>query len=255
MKATVLDISGKKKADIELPAVFESQIREDIIEKYVEADKYWQPYGNYPEAGRRHSASGIISHKRHDWKGQYGKGISRVPRKIIWRRGVQFNWVGAEVSGTRGGRRTHGPKAYISTKKINKKEMKIAMNGGIASTAQENYIKERYSSLKNVTFKVPLVVELKNNIKSKEFFALIRSTLGEASSLALKHKEVRAGKGKARGRKYKSNAGLLLVTGKDEKVSMKGVTVRPYSRLKIADLWPLGRLTMYTEKALQEMKQ
>jgi large subunit ribosomal protein L4e len=72
-------------------------------------------------------------------------------------------------------------------------------------------------------------------------------------SLTLKKKVVRAGKGKMRGRKYKSNAGLLLVTGKDEKLAIKGIDVRNKSSLKIADLYPLGRLTLYTKKAIEEL--
>ena len=54
------------------------------------------------------------------------------------------------------------------------------------------------------------------------------------------------------GRKYKSNAGLLLVKAKDEKIKMKGIDVKSVHEISISDLYPLGRLTIYTEKALEE---
>ena len=69
----------------------------------------------------------------------------------------------------------------------------------------------------------------------------------------LKKKRVRAGKGKLRGRKYKSNAGLLFVKGKTEKIKLRGVDIISVGNVSISDLYPLGRLTVYTEKALEEL--
>src|SRR3989344_4043228 len=225
MKSSLYDSSGKKKSDIEIPLVFSTPIREDMVLKFYEADKFShvQPYSSYEEAGKRHSASGTISHRRHEWKGQYGKGISRVPRKVMWRRGTQFYWVGAEVSNTRGGRRAHPPKGLISERKTNKKERKQAFCIALAATA-------------------------------REFYSLINSILGPLSSLAIQKREVRAGIGKRRGRKYKSNAGLLVIKSKSEKVNFRGVDIKSPEELKISDLYPLGRLTIYTQKSLEELK-
>ena len=103
MKSIVFNIDGKKKGEIEMPQMFKEKIREDIVLKYFEASKIAQPYSPDAKAGKRHSASGTISHKRHDWKGHYGRGISRAPRKTMWRRGEHFYWIGAEVSGARPG--------------------------------------------------------------------------------------------------------------------------------------------------------
>ena len=116
----------------------------------LEAKKTKQPYGASPVGGKQHSASGIIIHRRHVWKSGYGRGRSRIPRKMMSRRGSQFNWVGAEVSSTRGGRRAHPPKilSMINTKKINKKEMKIAMASAISATADEKQVVGRYKRLK-----------------------------------------------------------------------------------------------------------
>ena len=121
----ILDIEGKEKKKIEIPNFFTQKIRKDIISKILEAKKRKQPYAPSPVAGKQHSASGLIIHRRHVWKSGYGKGISRVPRKVMSKKGSQFNWVGAEVSAMRGGRRAHPPKilSMINTNKINKKEL------------------------------------------------------------------------------------------------------------------------------------
>ena len=110
MKGYVLDINGKKLRTIDLHSCFSKKIREDIIAKVLEVKKNKQPYAPSPVAGKQHSASGKIRHRRHVWKSGYGKGISRIPRKIISRRGSQFNWIGAEIASTVGGRRAHPPK-------------------------------------------------------------------------------------------------------------------------------------------------
>ncbi len=253
MKATLYDAQGAKKGDVELPALFETKVREDIVAKYVEADKFenMQPYGSYSEAGKRHSASGTISHRRHEWKGHYGKGISRLPRKVMWRRGVQFYWVGAEVSNTRGGRRAHPPKPVHTPRKINIKERSLAWHGAFAATFNPAWIKKRYSTLSAV-FGVPAVIETLPK-KTKEMHAALKAIFGDTASKIFKNKEVRSGKGKLRNRKYKENAGLLIVTGNDELVKCAGVEVKSAKELHIADLYPLGRLTLYTKKSLEEL--
>lgn len=256
MKAAIYDINGNKKKEIELPSVFETKIREDIVHKIYEAEKFskMHQYTNYKEAGKRHSASGTISHKRHDWKGHYGHGMSRIPRKVMWRRGTQFFWIGAEVSSTRGGRRAHPPKFNIE-RKINKKEKLIAINSAIAATANSNYISRRYSSLEKLNIHPPLIIESHDKLKTKDFIKLLEKLLGEKSILAFKKKTIRAGKGKLRGRRYKSNAGLLLVTSKNEKIKMSGIDIRNTANIGVRDLYPLGRLTFFTEKSLNELSK
>ena len=253
MKAQLFDSSGNKKSEIELPEIFNSVIREDITAKLFEVEKEVQPYGPYEEAGKRHVASGTISHRRHKWKGAYGKGISRVPRKRMWRRGTQFYWVGAEISSARGGRRAHPPKMVHTPKKINKNEAKLAMNSAIASTANKDYIVKRYSSLNEIKA-APFVIE-SVPIKTGDALSSLKKIFGDLFSLVLKNKVVRPGRGKTRGRKYKSNAGLLLVTAKDESIKIKGIDVRNLSEIKVADLYPLGRLALYTKKSLEELKK
>jgi large subunit ribosomal protein L4e len=252
MKAILYDAQGAKKGDVELPSLFGAPIREDLVAKYVEADKFeqMQPYASYKEAGKRHSASGTISHRRHEWKGHYGKGMARLPRKIMWRRGVQFYWVGAEVANTRGGRRAHPPSIMHRPRKINLKEKKQAWQSAFAATFNTAQIQKRYATLSAAP--EPAVVE-SLPAKTKAMHATLQKIFGAAVDNMFKQKEVRAGRGKSRGRKYKENAGLLLVTGKGESIKCAGIEVKEARNVKIADLYPLGRLTLYTKKSLEEL--
>jgi len=143
------------------------------LQKFWKQKKSQQPYAPSPVAGKQHSASGKIRHRRHVWKSHYGQGISRIPRKSVSRRGDRFNWIGAEISSTRGGRRAHPPKilSMINTKKINKKELKIALMSAISATANGIEIVKRYATLKNKKVEnVPFVVEEKINFLENQRF-------------------------------------------------------------------------------------
>jgi large subunit ribosomal protein L4e len=253
MKAQLYSSNGEKKSQIDLPKIFSIRIREDIVKKYYEADKFIHPYGPFTFAGLRQSASGTISHQRHDWKGHYGRGISRAPRKTMWRRGTQFFWVGANVPGARGGRQAHPPKGIGVEKKINKKEIKIAMHSAFAATAHKDLVIRRYSTLSNIEH-VPFVIE-HLPAKTKELNHLIKNIFGQHANLAFKNKEARAGKGSMRGRRYKSNAGVLILIGENEKVKLSGFDIKNVGDVSIADLWPLGRLTIFTQNALEELSK
>jgi len=260
MKANLLDINGKEKNKIDLPKSFSSKIREDIVFKVLEAKKSNQPYAPSLVAGKQHSAIGKMIHRRHVWRSGYGRGQSRIPRKIMSSRGTQFTSVGAEVSSTIGGRRAHPPKVLSmkNSLRINKKEMKIALESAISATANEKIILSKYASLKDKKISnLPLVVEGKiSSLKTKKLVESLKKILGkELFGVALKKKEVRSGKGKLRGRKYKSNAGLLFVVGKNEKIKTNAFEVKMVEHMGISDLAKggLGRLTIYTENAIKEL--
>ena len=256
MKAKVYDMKGKEKKTLDLPRCFSITPRDDVLLKVFEIQKLsqMQPYGIKPGAGAQYSASGILRHKRHEWKTTYGKGISRVPRKIMSRNGASFNWVGATVSSARGGRNPHAPKAEKNLfKKINKKELNIAFLSALSGTFNEKSLEKKYGS------KMPLSFVFEESLletKTKEFFEILKKLYGEAFDKVLKKKSVRAGKGKLRGRKYKSNAGLLFVIATEEKMSRKGISVVRVNELKLSDLAPngiSGRLVCYSENAIKEL--
>ncbi len=262
MKTNILDINGKKTKEITLPNFFSEKIREDIIAKVLEAQKTRQPYAPSPVGGKQHAASGKIQHVRHVWKTMQGRGISRVPRKIMSRRGSQFNWVGAEIPNAVGGRRAHPPKivSMINTKKINKKEMEIALKSALSSTANEKAVSNKYKKLKDKKISgLPLVVESKIlSLKTKELISSLKKILGEVLfEVSLKRRNIRSGVGKLRGRRHKKNAGLLLVVGNNEKLKTNIIDVKEVKGLNVTDLAEggIGRLTIYTEEAIKNLQE
>jgi large subunit ribosomal protein L4e len=259
MKTKILTIDGKSKGTIDLPKCFSAKIREDIVAKVLEAKKSQQPYAPSLVGGKQASASGKLIHRRHVWKSQYGRGWSRIPRKIMSKRGSQFNMEGATIPSARGGRRAHPPKAIsrINIKKINKKEMKIALASAISATAEKKNVEKKYETIGKLDREIPFVVESKfTKLKIKELLQSLKKILGkELFEVATKKKKIRAGKGKLRGRKYKKNAGLLLVTGNEEKLKTNAFDVVNAKSLGINDLakGDLGRLTVYTESAIKNL--
>ena len=251
--------AGKKK----LPKQFEEPVRADLIKKAVEAVQAnrRQPYGAYPEAGKRPSAK--ISRRRHDYRGAYGYGISRVPRKIMSRRGTRMNWTGAFAPGTVGGRRAHPPKAEKQWgKKINKKERRKSIRSAIAATLSPELAKARGHM---VPEGYPFLVEsrIEETGKAKDAKKAMLG-LGLKDELARASKRtVRAGRGKSRGRKYQTRKGpLFVVSGECNLLkscrSIPGVDVVGVKKINAELLAPgahIGRLTFFTEKAVDLMEK
>ncbi len=259
MKSKVLDINGQAKKTIELPKVFESEIREDIVAKVLEAKKRQQPYSPSPVAGKQHAAKGKIVHRRHVWRSGYGRGQSRVPRKIFSQKGTRFNWAAAEVPQARGGMRAHPPKIlhFFKKLKINKKENRIALESALSATGNKKFIEKKYGRIKNLNKEMPFVVESEIlSLKAKQFFESLKKILSEdLFSVAIKKKTIRSGKGKLRGRKHKSNAGALIIIGEKEKIKTNNFEVANPKTLNTTALAEggLGRLTIYTENAIKEL--
>ena len=262
MKATVYSIKGEKVKQIDLPIQFEEEYRPNIIRRafLVIRSHLRQPYGAKPKAGQRSSA--VLSRRRRDYKTSYGHGLSRIPRKTIWRRGRQFGWVGAFSPGTVGGRKAHPPKAEkIQELKINKKERKKAIRSAIAATANPVLVKERNPTL---SLNLPIIVEseFEKINKTKEAKKVLEN-LGLKKELErTEKKKIRAGKGKMRNRKYKKKVGPLIVVSYDCPLlkaapNIPGVDICPINSLNALLLAPgskPGRLTIYTESAIENLR-
>ncbi len=255
MKAKILNKEGKETGEIVLPFNFFSGIRKDIVQKVFEAQKRKQPHGTKIGAGAMYSASGILRKKRHAWKVTYGRGISRIPRKIMARNGSSFTWVGATAASTVGGREAHPPRVEENQfRKINKKELLLAINSCLTSSIDKKIIEKNYNlKISNLPFIFSSDV-LK--LKTKDFFNLMKKIIGEKFDSLLQNKKIRAGKGKMRGRKYKKTAGILFVISKNENFKIKGLEIKKTPELKIADLslnGKLGRLILFTENSIKEI--
>jgi large subunit ribosomal protein L4e len=218
-----------------------------------------QAYGAFPEAGKRASAD--LPRRRRKYRTSYGHGISRVPRKATWKRGTQFGWSGAVAPGTVSGRRAHPPKAEKNIiKSLNIKERRKALRAALTLSINANAVKARGHSFTDL----PSVVENKfeSLTKTKDVEKAMKA-LGLTKELSrVEGRKIRAGKGKMRGRKYKTKKGPLLVVAEDCKllqagINIAGVEVCMVNKLNVNLLAPggiPGRLTLYSEKAIEKIK-
>lgn len=263
MKVNVYDLEGKAVSKIDLPKVFNEPVREDLILRAVIASqsKRRQPYGRYELAGMRSSAHYHGSRRSGRWRmmGVEMARMSRLHGKIPGFLSYRARKVPQSVKG----RLAHPPKVEkIWTQKINKKERQKAIRSAIAATADKKLIQARGHKVKNVK-ELPIVVDdavekIKKTSEVKKFF----EALGLKDELKrISRKKVRAGKSKARGRKYKTRIGPLIVVGKDEGISkavggIPGTHVSRAKNLSTEYLAPgalPGRLTIFTKSAIEKL--
>ena len=258
MKAVIISITGTKTGEIKLPVQFEEEIRPDLIKRAVlsiQSHKR-QPYGTDPEAGKKFSSK--LSRRRRDYKGAYGIGISRVPRKILNYRGSRFNWQGATAPNTVGGRQAHPPKSQkIFSKKINKQERRKAIRSAMTASVT----KELVISRGHLVGEYPVVLD--SNVekldKTKKVIEFLQK-LGLKQELERSSKKrTRTGNPRRRGRHYKKRKGpLLVVSGMCELINaaknIPGVEITEIQNLNTELLAPgcdCGRLTLYTKAAIE----
>ncbi len=263
MKATTYTKTGTKGKQIDLPSQFSEEIRPDLIKRSVlviQSNKR-QPYGTDPRAGKEYSAK--LSRRRREYRGSYGRGISRIPRKVMTRRGTQFMFEGALAPGTRGGRRAHPPKGEkIYEQKINRKEKQKAIRSAIAATIDKDYLtKKGFKTLDNI----PLIIEKLEEInKTKDFKELLIKLNLKPEIQRGQESKVRAGKGTMRGRKHRYLKGPLVVVS-DKKTeaykacrSMPGFDVIDVASLNTELLAPgaePGRFVIWSLGAIERLEK
>jgi len=212
-KAKIFDINGKEIETIDLPNQFDEPINSNLIKRAilsVRASKL-QPMGVFKKAGKRASAS--LSKRRKNYRGSYGHGISRIPRKILWRRGTQFGWEAAFAPGTKGGRKAHPPKSYKTLiKKINKKEARKSIRSALAATINQDLVSKNHK----LSEKFPIIIEPKFELfnKTKQVKDLLLKIGLEKEMKRVSKRKIRAGKGKTRGRKYRTKLGPLIIVSR-----------------------------------------
>ena len=247
-KVNIYRIDGTSKEQIDLPDIFNTPYRPDIIRKafnILRSNKR-QPYGSDPLAGAKHAVASAGK----------GRGMSRVPRLTQGQRGAFAPCVV-------GGRRAHPPKSERNWKeKINKKEKTLAKNSAIAATANKEIITKRGHKY-NDKITVPIIIDDKFEkiTKTKDVITAL-DKLGVYDDIlrAANGKHIRAGKGKARARKYKKPKSILIVSTNIEiqksSKNLSGVDVVKPKEINIEHLAPggePGRLTIFTKSALKEI--
>jgi large subunit ribosomal protein L4e len=262
-KLAIYSLDGKAGTQKQLPKQFDEPVRTDLIQKAVRVlqANARQVYGADPEAGKKHAV--YVSRRRRDYRGSYGHGISRVPRKVMSRRGMRMNWVGAFAPGTVGGRRAHPPKAEKQWDlKINKKENRKAIRAAISATLVKELVAARGHKAPT-TYPFILADAVEQISKTKDLVASLEQLgftdeLGRASE-----KKHNSGRAKARGRATKQRTSILLVVSADAPVmlaaqNIPGVDAVAVNELNAELLAPgthPGRLTLFSESALKVMEE
>ena len=248
--AQIFNLQGKASGKIDLPDVFSTPLRPDVIKRAVLAiqSNRIQPQGRDPMAGKKTTAESRGT----------GSATARVPRVKGGSGRAAF------APSTVKGRQPHPPKAEkIIVKNIPKKEAKLALNSAIAATAEKEVVAKRGHKIENVPA-FPMVVDdaFETLTKSKEVEEVFTS-LGIADDVVRvrESRNIRAGKGKRRGRRIKQAVGPLLVVveGKgivDAASNIPGVEVTTVTNLNTEMLAPgthPGRLTVWTNGAIKQL--
>jgi large subunit ribosomal protein L4e len=263
MKLSILSIAGQKVGEHELPAQFSEQLRRDLIQRSVLAlqTRRMNRYGAKPTAGKRVVTE--LSRRRRKYKSSYGKGISRVPRKVLSRSGAHFNWEGAFAPGTRKGRRAHPPKSGKNLiEKINRKENKKAIRSAIAASILKDIVEKRGHKTPG---NYPFIVEDKIEAikKTKEIKTVLEKLKLNEELERCSIVKIRAGRGTMRNRKYVRKKGPLIVVSKKCSLqkacsNITGLDVVNVVSLNTEHLAPgsePGRLTVWTLGAVKELEE
>ena len=254
--AKTYSLKGKAGLAVELPVQFSTPYRPDVIRRAVLAlrSQRYQRHGVDELAGKRRS---VVS-----W--QTGHGRSRIPR--VKGAGTRAANRGGFVAATVGGRRTHPPEARkVILEKISVKEKRLAIRSAIAATASRDLVAARGHKVEKVP-ELPLVVS--DDIESIGTTKAVEqavSALGLDADVqrSIEGRNVRAGKGKMRGRRVRVPKSFLLVVGQDRGVgaaarNLPGVDIAEVHGLNAELLAPgthPGRLVVWTKSAIDRLQK
>lgn len=248
-KVNIYKVDGKTKEKTDLPKIFNTPYRPDIIRKafHVLRSNKRQPYGADKRAGAKHATASIGK----------GQGMSRVPRLTQGR-------TAALAPCVVGGRRAHPPKTEKNWKeKINKKEKELAKKSAISATSNKELVKERGHLFEDkITLPIIIEEEFEKIKKTKEVVNTFKNIgIYKDVRRSSEGKHVRAGKGKQRNRRYKKPKSVLVVTDKENLIkscrNIPGVDVVKTKEINIEHLAPGGnggRLTVFTESSFKKIK-
>jgi len=245
----IFDLKGKAVGKVRLPSIFKTSARPDVIKRAVVAiqSHRFQPQGRDVFAGKRTTAEsrGV------------GLGIARVAR-------VKGSQRAAFIPFAVGGRAAHPPVVEKKIKKrIPRKEMRLALRSAVAATASKEIVASRGHMIDDVPdFPLVVVDEIQSLKKTREVEeAFIQLGVWPDIYRVRESREVRAGKGKMRGRKMKQAVGPLLVISENEGIieaarNILGVDVTSVNSLNVELLAPgthPGRLTVWTSSAFEKV--
>jgi large subunit ribosomal protein L4e len=248
----VYSIDGSIVGEVQLPSVFEAEIRPDVIRRvYLSIlTASIQPQGRDRYAGLRTSAE--------SWG--VGHGVARVPR--VKGRGYPAAGRAARANQAVKGVRVGAPRVEkVILERVNKKEKRLGIISALAATASIELVSKRHR-LDGVE-EVPIImtddIEEMKKTRDVEGILMKIGLQNELKRLKKRFKKIRAGKGKYRGRIRKRARGPLFIVLKEDAFlrlaarNIPGVDVVPVRNLSVMDLAPggvPGRLTIWSRSSL-----
>jgi large subunit ribosomal protein L4e len=249
MSISIVNLDNEVKENMELPGIFKTTFRPDVIKKAVlfQQSHGFQPQGRDVLAGKRTTAEsrGV------------GLGIARVPRI----KGGMRAAFGVSIVG---GHQAFPPRSNKKiSKKINKKERRLAIKSGIAATSNRDIVENRGHVIDNIN-SFPIVVEddIQRITRTKDvrsFFMKIGIWQDVERS---DRRKIRSGRGKTRGRSKKVGKGPLLIINEDFGIvdsasNLPGVEVVNVRDLNVELLAPgakPGRLVIWSKSAFKAVQ-
>ncbi|MDG6955640.1 MAG: 50S ribosomal protein L4 [Nitrososphaerota archaeon] len=252
MKAGVVGLNGKPSGEVEVPGVFATAQRPDLVKRmfWLIGSHALQPQGRDPLAGERTTAE---THSPPT-----GTGRSRIPRV----KGDRYSKGGlaAGVASVVKGRLPHPPRSEkVIHLGANRKENRLAKESAIAYTANLDAVRARGHKVQKLSLPLVVADDVETVEKTGELVSFFEKVDLKAELERVDRSTKRnTGKRRLRGRAYRTGVGPLIVVTNDRGVGkaaagIPGVRVTRVDSLSVLDLAPggvPGRLTLWTESAL-----
>jgi len=238
-----------------MPTVFSSPLRPDLI-RLVHTNM----------AKNKRQAISVKDESGYDTAAASwgtGRAVARIPR--VPGGGTHRSGQGAFGNMCRGGGMFNPTKTWRRWhRKTNTTQKRHAVASAIAATGVPALVFARGHKIEEVP-ELPLVVSsgAEGLNKTKNAVALLKG-LGLTAELdaVVSSKKLRAGKGKARNRRFTMKKGPLVVYDQDEGITrafrnIPGVDLACVDRLNLLQLAPggsIGRLVVYTEGAFKKLQ-
>jgi len=255
MKAEVFGLNGKSSGEVNVPEVFATALRPDLVKRvfWIVGSHSLQPKGRDPMAGERTTAE---THSPPT-----GTGRSRIPR-VKGERYSRGGLAGGVASVVKG-RLPHPPRSEkVIHLHVNRKERRLATDSAIAYTASLDAVKARGHKVRELALPLVVADDVETLEKTTELISFLEKVdLKEELERVEGRTKRNTGKRRLRGRAYKTGVGPLIVITNDRGVGkaaggIPGVEVTRVESLSVLDLAPggvPGRLTLWTESALSAL--
>ena len=253
---SVFSLEGAKTGETTLPEVMTAPMRPDIVQ-FVHTNmnkNHRQAYSVSPWAGKRATAS--------SWG--TGRAVARIPR--VGGGGTSRSGQGAYGNMCRGGRMFAPTKTWRRWhRKINVSQKRYAVASALAASAVPALVMARGHKIDEVP-EIPLVLD--TSLESAKKTSAAKDILAAVGALAdvekaADSKKIRAGKGKARNRKYVLRRGPLVIYKTNDGVeqafrNLPGVELCCVDRLNLLQLAPgghMGRFCVWSQAALDALNE